>query len=119
MRQRAFIALFGGGAAVLPLAAHAQPRRKAIGLLNSASQTDWAPRIDGFRDGLKDLGFVEGQNVELIYRFADYHYDLLPAMARELAGRGVDVIFASGGDQPLRAAIAATTTIPHRVHQRW
>jgi putative ABC transport system substrate-binding protein len=61
MRRRAFIALLGGGAATWSLAAHAQPRHKVIGLLNSASQTDWAPRIDAFRDGLKDLGFVEGQ----------------------------------------------------------
>jgi putative ABC transport system substrate-binding protein len=83
-----------------------------VGLLNIASQTDWAQRIATFRDGLEEVGFVEGQNVELIYRFADYRYDLLPVMARDLASRGVDIIFASGGDLPLRAAIAATNTIP-------
>jgi putative tryptophan/tyrosine transport system substrate-binding protein len=110
MKRREFIGLIG--AAAWPVAAHAQQKKKTVGLLNSASQTDWAQRIATFRDGLKEAGFVEGQNVELIYRFADYHYDLLPAMARDLASRGVDIIFASGGDQPLRAAIAATNTIP-------
>jgi putative tryptophan/tyrosine transport system substrate-binding protein len=110
MKRREFIGLIG--AAAWPVAAHAQQKKKTVGLLNSASQTDWAQRIATFRDGLKEVGFVEGQNVELIYRFADYHYDLLPAMARDLASRGVDIIFASGGDQPLRAAIAATNTIP-------
>ena len=112
MRRRNFIQAITAVSAAWPLAVRAQQRKKTIGLLNSASQADWAERIAAFRDGLKEVGFEEGQNVELIYRFADYRYDLLPAMAGDLAGRGVNVIFASGGDQPLRAAIAATNTIP-------
>ena len=65
-----------------------------------------------YREGLKDGGFEDGKNVDLIFRFADYHYDRLPTMARDLVERGVNIIFASAGDQPLRAAIAATSTIP-------
>jgi putative ABC transport system substrate-binding protein len=111
MRRREFIAGMGV-AAMLAHTARAQQAKKTIGFLNSASQTDWSQRIDAFRDGLKGVSFVEGQNVELIYRFAEYHYDQLPAMARELVSRGVDVIFASGGDQAIRAAIAAIDKIP-------
>jgi putative tryptophan/tyrosine transport system substrate-binding protein len=112
MRRRAFIALFGCAVASWPLAARGQRGKKTVGFLNSASQADWAPRVAAFRDGLSDAGFVEGQNVELIYQFADYHYEQLPAMARDLVARGIDVIFASGGDQALRAAMAATDRIP-------
>jgi putative ABC transport system substrate-binding protein len=99
-------------AATWPSAVLAQQGSKRVGFLNSASQADWAPRIAAFRQGLSDIGFVEGQNLKLIYRFADYHYDVLPAMARDLTARGVDVIFASGGDHSIRAAIAATASIP-------
>jgi putative ABC transport system substrate-binding protein len=112
VKRRDFITLLGGTLTAWPLAGSAQQGRKTIGVLNSASQADWSQRIDAFRDGLKEASFVDGQNVELIYRFADYHYDLLPAMARDLVGRGVNVIFSSGGDQTLRAAIAATSMIP-------
>ena len=112
MQRREFFILFGGAAVIWPLAVLAQQGNKRVGLLNSASQADWAPRIAAFRQGLSDLGFVEGQNLELIYRFADYHYDVLPAMARDLASRDVDVIFACGGDHSIQAAKAATASIP-------
>ena len=111
MRRRSFVMLVAA-AATWPSAVLAQQGSKRVGFLNSASQADWAPRIAAFRQGLSDIGFVEGQNLELIYRFADYHYDVLPAMARDLTARGVDVIFASGGDHSIRAAIAATASIP-------
>ena len=110
MRRREFIA--GLVTATTAPLARAQQRRKTVGLVNGASQADWTSRITAFRGGLNDAGFVEGQNVEVIYRFADYKYDTLPAMARELAARGVDVIFACGGDQAVIAAMAATTTSP-------
>ena len=112
MQRREVFALLSGAAATWPLAVLAQQGNKRVGFLNSASQADWAPRIAAFRQGLSDVGFVEGQNLELIYRFADYHYEGLPAMARDLAGRGVDVIFACGGDQSIQAAKAATASIP-------
>jgi putative ABC transport system substrate-binding protein len=111
MRRREFMA--GSASALLwPRVSRAQQGKKTIGFLNSASQADWGQRIAAYREGLKDGGFEEGKNVDLIFRFADYHYDQLPTMARDLVERNVNVIFASAGDQPLRAAIAATSTIP-------
>ncbi|MHB8270470.1 MAG: ABC transporter substrate-binding protein, partial [Bradyrhizobium sp.] len=106
MQRRDFFALLGAAVATWPLSVVAQQGNKRVGLLNSASQADWARRIAAFRQGLSDIGFVEGQNLELIYRFADYHYELLPAMARDLASRGVDLMFACGGDHSIRAARA-------------
>ena len=105
--------MIGSASAVLwPRVSRAQQGKKTIGFLNSASQADWGQRIVAYREGLKDGGFEDGKNVDLIFRFADYHYDRLPTMARDLVERGVNIIFASAGDQPLRAAIAATSTIP-------
>jgi len=112
MQRRDFFTLLGAAVATWPLAVLAQQGNKRVGILNSASQADWAPRIAAFRQGLSDIGFVEGHNLELIYRFADYHYELLPAMARDLASRGVDLMFACGGDHSIRAARAASTSIP-------
>jgi putative tryptophan/tyrosine transport system substrate-binding protein len=114
MRRREFITLVGSTAAAWPLAARAQqmPKLPTVGFLNTTTPDDWASSIAAFREGLSDSGYREGRNVALTFRFAEYHYDRLPAMALDLARQGVDVIFASGGDESIKAAIAATDKIP-------
>jgi putative tryptophan/tyrosine transport system substrate-binding protein len=113
MRRRDFIRGIVGTAA-WPFAVRAQRGTNLpnIGFLNSASPDDWASRVAAFRQGLNDAGYTEGRNVALTYRFAEYHYERLAAMARDLVQQRVDVIFASGGDNSVKAAIAATNTIP-------
>ena len=113
MRRREFITLLGGAAA-WPLTARAQqaPNLPTIGFLNGAAPDDWARNVAAFRQGLSDAGYTEGRNVALAFRFAEYHYDRLPAMALDLVRLGVDVILASGGDNSIKAAMAATNTIP-------
>ena len=110
MRRREFVAMVGT-AMVWPLAAHAQ--RKAmpvIGYLHFAAP-NYIPASNSFLLGLKEFGFVEGQNVALEYRWAQGDYDRLPAMAADLVGMGVDLI-AAFGPPPARAAKNASSTIP-------
>jgi putative ABC transport system substrate-binding protein len=83
-----------------------------LGFLNGASAGPAAPNVEGFRKGLGEAGYIEGQNITIEYRWAEGHYDLLPALAAELAAHKVDVIAASGGDRSALAAKAATSTIP-------
>jgi putative tryptophan/tyrosine transport system substrate-binding protein len=109
MRRRDFIAAIGGTAA-WPIAARAQRRGiPVIGFLNGSART-YEPGLAALREGLGQQGYVEGRNIEILYRFADAHYDRLPAMAADLVSRRVAVIVASGGAPP--AAKAATATIP-------
>ena len=112
MKRRDFITLFGGGA-VWPLAAQAQQARMPVlGFLGSASETDYATTTAALRRGLNEAGYVEKQNLLIDYRWADFQYERLPALAAELVERPVDAIFATGSVVSALAAKAATTSIP-------
>ena len=112
MRRREFIVGLGGTAA-WPLVARAQqPAMPIVGFLDSRSPEALVDRLRAFRQGLKDTGYVEGENVTIIYRWADNQLDRLPVLAAELVHRPVTVIASSGGLPPALAAKATTTTIP-------
>jgi len=111
VKRREFITLLGGAAA-WPLAARAQQSMPVIGFMSARSPEDSVHLLEAFRRGLKEGGFVEGQNVVIEFRWARGEYDRLPEMAADLVSRRVSVLTAVGGDPSPRAAKRATSTIP-------
>jgi putative tryptophan/tyrosine transport system substrate-binding protein len=112
IRRRKFIALLGGAAAWPFEARGQQPAIPVIGFLDTRSPDVLVDRLRGFRRGLNETGYVEGENVAIDYRWADNQLDKIPMQAAELVRRQVAVIVASGGPFVVLAAKAATTTIP-------
>ena len=111
MRPRELITLIGGAVSAWPLAVRAQqPSMPVIGFLNSASANAYRKFLESFRRGLGEVGFVEGQNVGIEFRWAEGQYDRLPELATDFVRRRVAVIVATGGPASGQAAKAATAT---------
>ncbi len=112
MRRRELMLLLGGALTAPPTLRAQQKAMPVIGYLGSSSPGAFAPLVAAFRQGLSETGYVEGQNLAIEYRWAEGHYDRLPALAADLVGRKVDLIVASGGILSALAAKSATSTIP-------
>jgi len=112
MRRRDFVLLLGGAMTAAGRLRAQQKAMPVIGLLTSGSPGPGAPFVAAFRQGLSEAGYIEGQNLAIEYRWAESHYDRLPALTVDLVGRKVDLIVTSGGDVVALAARNATSTIP-------
>src|SRR5947207_13735785 len=113
MRRRDFIIFLAGAMAAWPLPGRAQQKAMpVIGVLSAGPSGPFSPFMAAFRQGLSEAGYVEGQNLAIEYRWAEGHYDRLPALAADLVGRKVDLIMA-GNPPSAPAAESATSTIPN------
>jgi putative ABC transport system substrate-binding protein len=112
VKRREFMTLLGGAAVSVPFAAGAQAPIPVVGFMHGASPSYLGQFVEALRKGLAEQGFVEGQNLAIEYRWAEGHYERLPALAADLVERKVAAILAMGGTDPARAAKAATSTIP-------
>jgi putative tryptophan/tyrosine transport system substrate-binding protein len=116
MKRRQFITLLGSAAApcvLRPLSARAQQGAlPVVGSLMAVTEAEWASRMVAFRRGLAEVGYVEGRDVGIEFRWADGHFDRLPAMASDLVGRNVAIIFVGGSNVAIQAAMVATQSIP-------
>ncbi len=113
MKRREFITLIGGAAAAWPLASHAQhTTMPVVGFMHTLAPESVPNPMAGFHQGLKEQGYIEGQNLAIEYRWAQGHYDRLPELAADLVRRSVAVIVATGGDPSAQIGKAATHTIP-------
>src|SRR5262245_56010081 len=111
MKRREFIVAIGGATA-MPLAARAQQAVPVVGVLHSGTAAPFEKQFAAFHEGLKDGGYVVGQNVSLEFRWAEGRNDRLPELAADLVRRNVNVIVAVGGPPSNLAGARATTTIP-------
>jgi putative ABC transport system substrate-binding protein len=112
MRRREFITALGGMVVAWPVVTRAQQPVRKIGFLSVSSPGLHAPFVAAFNEGLKEAGFIEGQNLAIEYSWAEGKFDRLPALAADLIHDKVDVIAAMSGDLSIRAAIKASSTIP-------
>src|SRR6266576_2541801 len=110
MRRREFITLFGGTAATWPLAVSAQ--QKPMPVIGFLGNDPGAPAVAGFNQGLRELGYIEGRNILIEYRWAEGKPERFPALVAELVALKVDVIMSAGGTLGALAAKRATTTLP-------
>lgn len=113
MKRRDLLGVLGGLAVFGPPSAGAQQRAMpVIGWLSGTSPAPAAPNLAAFNQGLRETGYVEGQNLTIEYRWAEAHYTRLPELAADLVARNVDLIAATGGDLSARAAKQASSNIP-------
>ena len=112
MKRRELVLVLGGAMTSARALRAQQKAMPVIGYLSGSSAGPSASNVAAFRQGLSEIGYVEGQNVAIEYRWAEGHYDRLPALAADLVGRKVDVIATSGGTNSTLAAKDATATIP-------
>ncbi|MGY3341426.1 MULTISPECIES: ABC transporter substrate-binding protein [unclassified Bradyrhizobium] len=111
MKRREFLGLVGGSA-VWPLAASAVESVPIVGFLSARSLSESAPLVESFRRGLRQMGLVEGKNVNIVFGWAEGQYSRLPDLAKELVNLPVSVIFAAGGSPAALAAQASTSSVP-------